>query len=181
MAIREIVIYPDERLRRPTTDVTVFDQELQQTIADMFESMYHYDGIGLAAPQIGLSKRIVVIDVSDTDENGVVLEKHKLALINPVIIEKRGERKSQEGCLSVPDIYEVVDRAAEVKIKYQDEQGQEHELEAKDQFAICVQHELDHLVGHLFIDYLSTFKRDRVNKKLRLARKEKKAQQKENN
>lgn len=175
MAIREIVIYPDERLRQPTTDVTVFDEKLQHTIEDMFESMYHYDGIGLAAPQIGLNKRIVVIDVSNTDENGVVLEKHKLALINPVILEKKGEEKSQEGCLSVPDIYEVVDRASEVKIKYQDEHGQEHELEAKNQFAICIQHELDHLVGHLFIDYLSTFKRDRINKKLRLARKEKKA------
>lgn len=173
MAIRDIVVYPDDRLRLPTTAVTVFDEELQRTVEDMFESMYHYDGIGLAAPQIGLSKRIIVIDIKDTDEEGQVVNRFKYTMINPEILEKRGTETAQEGCLSVPEIYEEVTRAAEVKVKYQDEHGEEHELEADGILAVCIQHEIDHLQGHLFIDYLSTLKRSRINKKIQKAKKEK--------
>lgn len=173
MAIREIVVFPDDRLRLPTEDVVVFDDELKNTVNDMFDSMYHYDGIGLAAPQIGLSKRIIVIDINETDEEGKTTARHKHVLINPQILEKKGSETSQEGCLSVPDFYENVTRAAEVKVKFQDENGEEHELETGGILAVCIQHEIDHLQGHLFIDYLSTLKRDRIIKRLKHAQKEK--------
>ncbi len=173
MAIRDIVIYPDDRLRKPTTAVTVFDDELQTLVEDMFDSMYHYDGIGLAAPQIGVSKRVVVIDIVETDENNQEVGRHRYTLINPEIIEKSGETVCKEGCLSVPEFYEDVKRAAEVTVKYQDVTGEEKTVHADGLLAVCMQHEIDHLAGHLFIDHLSTFKRDRITKKLAQAQKEK--------
>lgn len=166
MAVRDMVIFPDDRLRAKTTEVTKFDEELATLVADMFETMYFYEGIGLAAPQIGVSKRLVVIDVADTDEQGNVTMRHPMTLVNPEILEKYGEVESQEGCLSVPEIYEVVHRAERIKIKYFDLQGQEHIEEADGLLAICMQHELDHLEGHLFIDYLGTFQRERIKKRL---------------
>lgn len=173
MAIREIVVFPDDRLRLPTTDVTVFDEELKNTVEDMFATMYAHDGLGLAAPQIGLSKRIIVIDIPVTNEEGKVTAHHKHVLINPEIVELRGSQTGQEGCLSVPDFYENVTRAAEVKVKFKDETGSEQELEADGLLAVCIQHEFDHLQGHLFIDHLSSLKRDKIIKRLKRAQKEK--------
>lgn len=175
MAIREVLIYPDDRLRNPTKEVTVFDDELKQLVDDMFESMYHYDGIGLAAPQIGVSKKVVVIDICDTDEEGKVIEHHPLVLINPKILEKSGEAEYKEGCLSVPESYEVVKRAEKVKVEAQDLEGKTTVYDADGLLAICMQHEIDHLDGHLFVDYLSSLKRDRINKRMTLIRKERAA------
>lgn len=166
MAVREIVIFPDDRLRAKTTAVTEFNDELKALVQDMFDSMYHYDGIGLAAPQIAVSKRLVVIDIPDYDRNGEVSEHHPMVLANPEILEKYGQVDSEEGCLSVPETTEKVKRAERVKIKYQDVDGNEHIEEADGLLAICMQHELDHLSGHLFIDYLGTFQRDRIKKRL---------------
>lgn len=166
MAIRDIVIYPDDRLRKPTTEVTVFDDKLKELVQDMFDSMYHYDGIGLAAPQIGVSKRVVTIDISDYDSEGKVIEHHPLVLINPKILEKSGTTEYKEGCLSVPDYYDVVKRAEKVKVEAQDLDGNTHVYEADDLLAICMQHEIDHLEGHIFVDYLSSMKRERVRKKM---------------
>ena len=166
MAVREIVIFPDDRLRAPTTEVTEFNDELKTLVQDMFDSMYFYEGIGLAAPQIGVSKRIVVIDIADTDDEGNVIEHHPKVLVNPVIVEQVGEVESQEGCLSVPETYEVVHRAERIKIKFYDVDGHEQLEEAEGLLAICMQHELDHLDGHLFIDYLGTFQRNRIKKRL---------------
>lgn len=166
MSVRDIVIFPDDRLRAPTKKVTEFDDQLKALVQDMFDSMYYYDGIGLAAPQIGVSKRLVVIDIPDSDEQGNVLEHHQKVLVNPEITFKEGLVDSSEGCLSVPETNETVQRAERIKFKYQDLEGNEHEEEADGLWAICVQHELDHLSGHLFIDYLGTFKRDRIKKRL---------------
>ncbi|MCK0514695.1 peptide deformylase [Anaerobiospirillum sp. NML120448] len=174
MAIREIVIYPDDRLRKPTKEVTVFDDELKELVQDMFDSMYHYDGIGLAAPQIGVSKRVVTIDICDYDNEGNAIEHHPLVLINPKILEKSGTTEYKEGCLSVPEYYDVVTRAEKVKVEAQDVEGNTHIYEADDLLAICMQHEIDHLEGHLFVDYLSSLKRDRVTKKMLQLKKEQK-------
>lgn len=157
MALLNLVIFPDERLRQKCTDITEFDDKLKTLVEDMFDTMYQEDGIGLAAPQIGLSKRLVVIDVP-VDE----LEHKKLALINPKIISKENEIASEEGCLSVPEYRAEVTRYNNITFTYQDVEGVVHTEEASDLFAICVQHELDHLDGKLFIDYLSKLKRERL-------------------
>lgn len=179
MAIHKIVTFPDDRLRRPTTPVTVFDEGLKQLVEDMFETMYYDDGIGLAAPQIGISKKIVVIDIPDYD--GETLVKHnQLVLINPEITAKSGEVSYKEGCLSVPEFYEEVTRAETISLKAQDEKGKEIVFEnVNGLLAICMQHELDHLEGHLFVDYLSTYKRDKITKAMLKRQKEeaKKAKQ----
>lgn len=174
MAIREIVIYPDDRLRKPTKEVTVFDDELKELVKDMFDSMYHYDGIGLAAPQIGVSKRVVTIDICDYDNEGQVIEHHPLVLINPKILEKSGSVEYKEGCLSVPEYYDVVQRAEKVTVEAQDLEGNTKVYEAENLLAICMQHEIDHLEGHVFVDYLSSLKRDRITKRLMQFKKEQK-------
>ena len=166
MALREIRKQGDPILNKECKPVKEMTPRIRELIEDMFETMYFYEGIGLAAPQIGVSKRLVVIDVADTDEQGNVTMRHPMTLVNPEILEKYGEVESQEGCLSVPEIYEVVHRAERIKIKYFDLQGQEHIEEAEGLLAICMQHELDHLEGHLFIDYLGTFQRERIKKRL---------------
>lgn len=172
MAVREILIYPDDRLRNPTVEVSVFDDELKTLVQDMFDSMYYYEGIGLAAPQIGVSKRLVVIDISDTDDKGNVIEHHPLVIINPKIVEKSGTVEYKEGCLSVPEYYDNVTRAERVKVEYQDIDGNPQVIETGDLLAICLQHEIDHLDGHLFVDYLSSMKRARVCKQMNHMRKE---------
>lgn len=172
MAVREILIYPDDRLRKPTVEVTVFDDELKTLVQDMFDSMYHYVGIGLAAPQIGISKKIIVIDIPDTDEEGNPTEHHPLVVINPKILEKSGTVEYKEGCLSVPEYYDNVTRAERVKVEYQDIDGNTQTIETGDLLAICLQHEIDHLEGHLFVDYLSSMKQARVVKQMNYIRKE---------
>ncbi len=169
MSILQVVTYPDERLRKVCTPVTVFDEQLRKLAADMFETMYDDDGVGLAGPQVGVLKRIVVMDVpvdSTVEETPDRPQPHfKEVLINPEIILKSEPCRSSEGCLSVPDYTAEVDRCNRVTFRYQDLDGNVHELEAHDLHAICVQHELDHLDGKLFIDKLSRLKRERLKTK----------------
>jgi len=157
--IRPILFYPGKRLRKPGKEVEEFDAELHQLIEDMAETMYVAPGIGLAATQVDVHRRFLVADVSvDSDE------PH--ALINPVILEKDGVTVSEEGCLSVPGYYEEVERAERIRVRYQDKNGTEVETEMEGTLAICVQHEIDHLDGKLFVDYLSEAKRSRIRKRL---------------
>lgn len=159
MPILEILHYPDPRLRNLAKPVTTFDQKLGEFADSMLETMYHSSGIGLAATQVGVAKRVVVIDVSETRDQ-------PLCLINPEIVEREGEEESEEGCLSVPAIYEKVTRAEKIKLKARDRNGEEIEMDADGVLAICIQHEIDHLDGKLFIDYLSGLKRQRIRKKM---------------
>jgi peptide deformylase len=159
MAIYPIIQLPDARLRAPTVPITVFDETLQQLIDDMFETMYAAKGIGLAAPQIAISKKLAVIDVSN--------DKSKTwCLINPVILERKGEALMEEGCLSVPGVYDKAPRALWVKLQALDRYGNPYEIEAEDLLAHCIQHEVDHLNGSLFLDRLSPLRRQLARKKL---------------
>ncbi|MGD8483674.1 MAG: peptide deformylase [Thioalkalispiraceae bacterium] len=159
MAILNILNYPDERLRTVAQPVEEVSEEIQQLTDDMLETMYSAPGIGLAATQVNVHKRIIVIDVSD--------EKNQpLVLINPEILEKDGEQEFDEGCLSVPGIYETVHRAQQIKIRALNRDGESFEMEANGLLAVCIQHEMDHLQGKLFVDYLSQLKRQRIRKKL---------------
>jgi peptide deformylase len=160
--IREIVTYPDPILQRPTEKVTEFDKELRTLAADMFESMYTAIGIGLAAPQIGVSKRITVIDLSNQKN-----ADEKIVLVNPEIIHKEGKQVADEGCLSLPDIRDKVSRAAKVKVRAQDLEGKTIELEGTELLARAFQHEIDHLDGILFPWRLSALKRDLILRKIR--------------
>jgi peptide deformylase len=157
-----IVKFPDPILQRPAQPVTAFDEDLRKLIDDMFESMYVAHGIGLAAPQIGIPKRLTVIDLSfqKTPED-------KIVLINPEVVTKEGKIFEEEGCLSLPDIREKVARAAKVKIRAQDRQGKWFEREADDLLARAFQHEIDHLDGVLFIFRISALKRDFVLRTIR--------------
>ena len=157
-----IVKFPDPILQRPAEAVTVFDGELRRLVDDMFESMYVAHGIGLAAPQIGIPKRLTVIDLSFQKN-----PEDKIALINPEVITKEGKIFEEEGCLSLPDIREKVSRAAKVKIRAQDVEGNWFEREAEELLARAFQHEIDHLDGILFIFRISALKRDFVLRKIR--------------
>ncbi|MFC3152669.1 peptide deformylase [Litoribrevibacter euphylliae] len=155
-----ILEFPDKRLRTIATPVETVDDEIRQIIDDMFETMYDAPGIGLAATQVDIHKQIVVIDVSE-DKN------EPLVLINPKVEVLDGDPESmQEGCLSVPGFYEEVTRTAHVKVQAVDRNGDTFEMEATGLLAVCIQHELDHLNGKLFVDYLSTLKRNRIKSKL---------------
>lgn len=160
MALRKILHYPNPTLRNIAEPVTTVDKEIQTLIADMFETMYEDNGIGLAATQIGLTVRVFVIDAGET-------KKNPLAFVNPVIIEQEGKQLCPEGCLSLPGIFSKISRANKVKIKAQDETGKEFILEADGLMAIVIQHELDHLNGKLFIDHLSPLKKQLLKKKLK--------------
>ena len=160
--IREIVTYPDPILQRPTEKITEFNDELRTLAADMFESMYTAIGIGLAAPQIGVSKRITVIDLSNQKN-----ADEKIVLVNPEIIHKEGKQVAEEGCLSLPDIRDKVSRAAKVKVRAQDLEGKTIELEGTELLARAFQHEIDHLDGILFPWRLSALKRDLILRKIR--------------
>jgi peptide deformylase len=160
--IHEVVKYPDPVLARPGAAVTVFDEELRTLVAEMFESMYAAQGIGLAAPQISISKSITVIDTSFKKN-----AKDKLVLINPEVMETRGKQVEEEGCLSLPDIREKVQRAAWVKVKAQNERGEWFEVEGEELLARALLHEIDHLNGVLFIDRISRLKRELVLRKIR--------------
>ncbi len=159
MALLEILRYPDSRLRNRAKPVERVDAEIRQLVDDMFETMYEASGIGLAATQVNATKRLLVLDVSEQRND-------PLCLINPEILFSEGEQKEEEGCLSVPGIYEPVKRATRIRVKALDREGNPIELELEGLPAVCVQHEIDHLDGKLFIDYLSGLKRTRIRKKL---------------
>jgi peptide deformylase len=160
--IREIVTYPNPILQRPTEKITEFDDELRTLAADMFESMYKAIGIGLAAPQIGISRRITVIDLSNKQT-----PEDKIVLINPEIIHREGKQYGEEGCLSLPDIRDKVSRAAKVTVKAQDLDGNWFEMEGTELLARAFQHEIDHLDGILFPWRLSALKRDLILRRIR--------------
>lgn len=160
MALLPILQYPDERLHTVAQPVAQVDERIRQLAADMAETMYEARGIGLAATQIDVHERVVVIDVSE--------ERDKLlVLINPQITAKEGETVYEEGCLSIPGIYDKVTRAERISLSYTDLDGQAQSLEADGLLAICVQHEIDHLDGKLFVEYLSPLKQQRVRTKLK--------------
>ena len=159
MAILEVLRFPDERLRTIARDVVSFDSTIQQITDDMFETMYAEEGIGLAATQVNIHQRIIVIDTSE-DRTG------QLVLINPEMLEQRGSTGIEEGCLSVPECRALGPRAEWVKIRAMNLQGEQFELETDGLLAICIQHEMDHLVGKLFVDYLSPLKRQRIRQKM---------------
>jgi len=160
-----ILHFPDERLRTVAKPVEKVDDELRTFIDDMFETMYDAPGIGLAATQVDFHKRLIVIDISEEKDQPLVL-------INPEILEKDGIEEMDEGCLSVPGIYEKVERADRVKIRALDRNGETFELDADGLLAVCIQHEMDHLEGKLFVDYLSGLKRQRIKKKLEKQRRQ---------
>jgi peptide deformylase len=165
MAQMAILEYPDPRLRTKAAPVTEFDAALKQRIADMFETMYAAPGIGLAATQVDWHHRLLVIDITE--------EKNQpLVFINPEILSREGAASGEEGCLSVPGIYDDVPRAARVRVRAQDADGATFERDLEGMLAVCVQHEMDHLEGKLFVDYLSELKRQRIRKKLDKERRE---------
>lgn len=159
MALLPILHYPDPRLHQSATPVTEFTAELKQLAEDMTETMYAAPGVGLAAPQVNVHQRLIVVDVSE-DKNGLMV------LVNPQIIAREGEQEYEEGCLSVPGVYSKISRAARVKVKAQDLDGAPFEVEADGLLAVCLQHEIDHLDGKVFVDYLSQLKQNRIRTKL---------------
>jgi peptide deformylase len=167
MAVREIIKLPDKRLRLKSEPVKRVDAGIRKLVDDLFETMYDAPGIGLAAIQIGVAKRVVTMDLSKKDQ-----QQEPLVFINPEVTWASDETaKYEEGCLSIPEFYEEVERPAKVKVKYLDIDGNEHEIEAKGLLATCLQHEIDHTNGVLFIDHISKLKRDRIVKKFAKAAK----------
>jgi len=156
--ILDILKYPDKRLRMVAKEVDAVNTEIKKQVKDMFETMYEAPGIGLAATQVNFHKRIIVIDISDECNQ-------PLCLINPKIIEKNGEIEWEEGCLSVPNYYESVKRANEIKVSALNQLGELYEINASEMLAVCIQHEMDHLNGILFVDHLSKLKQKRLKKK----------------
>lgn len=160
MSVLQILEFPDPRLRTIAKPVKVVDDQVRRIIDDMFETMYHASGIGLAATQVDIHQRIIVIDVSENRDQPLVL-------INPDVTILDGEpRDTQEGCLSVPGFYEPVKRVDHVRVKALDRQGEPFEIEASGLLAVCIQHELDHLNGKLFVDHLSSLKKTRIRRKI---------------
>jgi peptide deformylase len=169
MALLSILRYPDPRLHKVAQPVSVIDDRLRALIDDMFETMYDAKGIGLAATQVDVHQRLIVIDVSEERDQ-------RLVLINPELVWTSDERvKGDEGCLSVPGIYDGVERAERVKVRALDEQGQAREIEADGLLAVCIQHEMDHLMGKVFVEYLSPLKQGRIKTKLLKAERQEKA------
>jgi peptide deformylase len=165
MAKLKILEFPDPRLRTKATPVAAVDDDLRKLIGDMFETMYAAPGIGLAATQVDVHQRLLVTDVSVDKDDPYVL-------INPEILEKEGVVATDEGCLSVPGYYEEVERAEHIKVRFLDREGAEVELDVHGLLAVCIQHEIDHLDGKLFVDYLSEAKRTRIRKKLEKERRQ---------
>lgn len=160
MALLDILHYPDPRLYNQAAPVERVDDRIRRLVDDMFETMYAAPGIGLAAIQVNVPCRVITIDVSEP-------RNEPLCLINPELAEQRGLVEMEEGCLSVPGVYEVVPRAEWIRVKALDREGKPFEMEASDLLAVCIQHEMDHLDGKLFVDYLSRLKRQRIRKKAR--------------
>ena len=165
MANLTLLEYPDPRLRITAQRVTVFNADLKRLVADMFEMMYAAPGVGLAATQVDVHKQLLVADMSEDSDQPLVL-------INPRILEKDGEQVYQEGCLSFPGLYADVERALRIKVAAQDVDGKDFALEIEGPLAVCVQHEMDHLVGKLFVDYLSTLKRTLLLKRMEKRRRQ---------
>ena len=158
MAVLTILEYPDPRLRTRAKPVAVVDARIRRLIEDMFETMYAAPGVGLAATQVDVHERVLVLDVSQERDQ-------PLAFVNPEIVEREGVAAGEEGCLSVPGVFDLVDRSARIKVRAFDREGTPFELEAEGLLAVCIQHEMDHLDGKLFVDYLSELKRERLKKK----------------
>jgi peptide deformylase len=165
MAILPILHYPDPRLRNKAQTVDVVDQTIRYLVDDMLETMYQAPGIGLAAPQVNVAKRVIVIDISED-------RSQPLCFINPQIVTSKGREEMEEGCLSVPNIFEMVVRAQSIRVRAQNKAGEWFEMAADGVLAVCIQHELDHLEGKLFVDYLSDLKRQRIRKKMDKFRKQ---------
>ncbi len=161
MAIREIILYPNDVLTTPAADVAEVTDEVRELVRDLTDTMYDAPGIGLAAPQIGVPKRVAVIDVAPPDAE----ERNLIVLINPRVIDRQGEITWEEGCLSFPKLYEKIDRAHDVVVRALDENGDEFEVAGSELLAVCLQHEIDHLDGILFTDRMSHLKRRRALKK----------------
>ena len=169
MALLHILRYPDARLHKVAAPVTVFDDGLKQLVADMAESMYAAPGIGLAATQVDVHKQVIVVDVSERRDSLIVL-------VNPEIVESHGVSDIEEGCLSVPTVYDTVPRAERVKVRAYDQNGTPFTLEAQGLLSVCLQHEMDHLRGKVFVEYLSALKRDRIRTRMiKKAREEQRA------
>ncbi len=159
MAIRNILVFPHPNLRKVAKAVTAFDDRVFNLVKDMFETMYEAPGIGLAATQIDVHLRILVVDVSEDKDRPLVF-------INPELLFTEGEEEHEEGCLSVPGFYETVKRPEKIKVRARNEHGESFEMSADGLLAVCVQHEIDHLNGKVFVDYVSALKRNRIRKKL---------------
>jgi len=159
MALLNILRYPDARLHKAAVPVTVFDDGLKRLVQDMAETMYAAPGIGLAATQVDVHKQVIVIDASERRDSLIVL-------VNPEIVEATGISDIEEGCLSVPGIYELVERAERVKVRAYDQNGNALTLEAQGLLAVCIQHEMDHLQGKVFVEYLSQLKQQRIRARL---------------
>jgi peptide deformylase len=168
MAVLSILEYPDTRLRARALPVTQFDQAGGQLGDDMLQTMYSAPGIGLAATQVGVRQQVLVIDISEE-------RNQPLVFVNPQIVSREGTAKTEEGCLSVPGVFDEVERASKVRVLARDRNGEAFEQDLEGQLAVCLQHEMDHLDGKLFVDYLSDLKRERIRKKLEKDRKEKAA------
>jgi peptide deformylase len=160
MALLQILHYPDERLHRIAEPVTRVDDTIRRLIDDMAETMYAAPGIGLAATQVDVHKRVIVIDISETHDS-------LLALINPTLVRAQGQAEHEEGCLSVPGIYDKVTRAERITITALDRDGRPFTLDAEGLLAVCIQHEMDHLQGRVFVEYLSRLKQNRIRQKLK--------------
>ena len=160
MAVLTILEYPDPRLRKVAAPVTAFTPEIEQLVRDMGETMYAAPGIGLAATQVDVHKRIIVMDISEARDELRVF-------VNPEIIVSEGEAEREEGCLSVPGYYDKVTRAARIRVRAQGARGEAFELDAEGMLAVCIQHEMDHLVGRVFVDHLSPLKQARLAARLR--------------
>jgi peptide deformylase len=159
MPLLNILRYPDARLHKLAASVTVFDESLKKLVRDMAETMYAVPGVGLAASQVDVHKQVIVIDVSERHDSLVVL-------VNPEIVDAYGVSDIEEGCLSVPGVYDIVERAERVKVRAYDQNGNPFTLEAQGLLAVCIQHEMDHLKGKVFVEYLSQLKQQRVRAKL---------------
>ena len=159
MAILDILHFPDARLRNLAKPVATVDDSVRKLIDDMFETMYAAPGIGLAAIQVNEARRVIVVDITED-------RSQPLALVNPQILTKQGAEEMDEGCLSVPGIYETVQRAERIRVRALDRSGEPFEMDCDGLLAVCIQHEIDHLDGKLFVDYLSSLKRQRIRKKL---------------
>jgi peptide deformylase len=167
MALRDIIILPDKRLRQVSDPVKTVDAEVRKLVDDMFETMYDAPGVGLAAIQVGVARRVITVDTAKKDE-----PKQPQVFINPEVVWSSQEKNTyEEGCLSIPEYYEEVERPAQVKVRYTDLDGKTHEVEADGLLATVLQHEIDHTNGVLFIDHISKLKRDRVIKKFAKAAK----------
>ena len=172
--IREIVIYPDKRLKLISKEVILFDNELHTLLDDMFDTMLSKKGIGLASIQVGVDKRVLIINIPEEDnsrDDDIQLKKNTLEIINPVFIKKEGLCKYQEGCLSIPGVYEDIERFEHIVIEYYNRHGEKKTIESKNFLAIAIQHEIDHLNGKVFIEKLSFIRRKKFEKEWRKRRK----------